>query len=437
MVKGFKKIKFSSKHKTKRKKKSHLKKECIIILKLIKKLFILIFVSIIFLFRYTHFSKDNNTKNYLNNLMNISSSIDPVEELANIKKYIKDVYNLSYLDKDKVFYPTNHPLISVVISVYNGEGFLNRALVSIQNQDLKDIEIVMIDDCSIDNSVNLIKDLMTKEPRIKLYQNKENRGALYTKTKGILLSKGKYILLLDEDDIYVQKDAFSSLYKIAEINNLDILRFISISTKPSMHNINYNKINKTFPIIFQPELSNVVFKQTKNGKLKLSEGMLHNYFIKRDLYIKVIEQIDEKYLNTKMVWHDDALLLFLLTRKAYNFLYLDRIFHIHFISWNVNDKKIKFRNKDKYKGVNYKRCSSYLNFIEFVLDKTENNIIDKKLAFLSYDRWFLSKWCRNLKETYEQAIKISKQYLENKYIQEEDKNKIKAFFTEKNITYKL
>lgn len=107
----------------------------------------------------------------------------------------------------------------------------------------------MIDDCSIDNSVNLIKDLMAKEPRL----NKENRGALYTKRKGILLSKGKYILLLDEDDIYVQKNAFSSLCKISEINNLDILTFISLSTTPRMNNIYYNKINNTIHIIFQPE----------------------------------------------------------------------------------------------------------------------------------------------------------------------------------------
>lgn len=146
MEKGFKKIKFSLKYKIKKKKKNHLEKEFIIILKLIIKLSFLIFVSFIFLFGYikinfpTNYSKYNNSKNYADNIMNISSFIDPVEELTNIKQYIKDVFNLSYLDKDKIFYPTDNPLISIIISVYNGEGFLNRALVSIQNQDLKDIK---------------------------------------------------------------------------------------------------------------------------------------------------------------------------------------------------------------------------------------------------------------------------------------------------------
>ena len=52
---------------------------------------------------------------------------------------------------------------------------------------------------------------MIKDPRIKLLQNEENRGMLYTKTKGVLNSKGKYVMLLDEDDIYAKKDAFSIL----------------------------------------------------------------------------------------------------------------------------------------------------------------------------------------------------------------------------------
>lgn len=60
-----------------------------------------------------------------------------------------------------------------------------------------------------------------------------------------------------------------------------------------------------------------MFNQTLNGEIKISGGgMLHNYFIKRDLYMKVIKQIDEKYFKIKMVWHDDILLLFLLTRNT-------------------------------------------------------------------------------------------------------------------------
>ena len=79
------------------------------------------------------------------------------------------VFNGTKIDKDKIYYPSINPKISIIISVYNGEAFLRTALLSIQNQIFKDIEIIMIDDGSEDNSVNLIKELMKTEPRIILY----------------------------------------------------------------------------------------------------------------------------------------------------------------------------------------------------------------------------------------------------------------------------
>ena len=94
---------------------------------------------------------------------------------------------------------------------------------------------------------------MKKEPRIVFYQNNENRGMLFTKTKGVLLAKGKYILLLDEDDIFVQRDAFSCLYKEAEKNNLDMLRFNQLFSPRKIKTFSYNKIETNFPIILLKE----------------------------------------------------------------------------------------------------------------------------------------------------------------------------------------
>ena len=143
----------------------------------------------------------------------ISNSIDKNldEEYKDIQEYIYMVLNGSLYNPNEVFKKSDNPKISIVISVYNGEAYLETALLSIENQDFKDIEIIMVDDCSKDNSVNLIKELMIKDPRIKLYQNEQNRGILYTKTRGVLYAKGKYVMTLDEDDMYVQRDAFSTL----------------------------------------------------------------------------------------------------------------------------------------------------------------------------------------------------------------------------------
>lgn len=77
------------------------------------------------------------------------------------------VFNRTKIDNN-TFYPSQNPKISIIISVYNGEAYLRTALLSIQNQDFQDIEIIMIDDGSQNNSVHLIKDLMENEPRIVL-----------------------------------------------------------------------------------------------------------------------------------------------------------------------------------------------------------------------------------------------------------------------------
>ena len=359
--------------------------------------------------------------------------IEDEEELKNIKIYIQNIQNNILINEDtKKIISSDFPLISVIISVYNGEAYIRKALLSIQNQDFKDIEIIMIDDCSIDNSVNLIKELMIKEPRIVLLQNKENRGALFTKTKGVLSAKGKYILILDEDDLYIQRDAFSTLYQEAEKNNLDMLNFISLISGPRLDNLKYKKTKLEFPIIFQPQLSEIMFQHTSNGEIQLNGGMLHDYFIKKSLFIKIINLIDEKYFYTKMNWHDDFLLFFLLIRNAYNAKKIERIFYIYIVGWDKNDKNTTFRNNEKYKNYNDIRCNSLLNFIEFILENTNNTFRDKKIASFSINTWLLNYRCRNYNGTLKRAIKISKLYLQNKYIQDVDKKKIEIFLKEKN-----
>ena len=91
-------------------------------------------------------------------------------------------------------------LISVIIPSYNREHTILRALKSVINQTYSNIEIIVVDDCSKDNTVPIIKSLMKKEPRLQLLINSENKGPNYTRNRGIKQAKGKYLSLLDSDD---------------------------------------------------------------------------------------------------------------------------------------------------------------------------------------------------------------------------------------------
>ena len=91
------------------------------------------------------------------------------------------------------------PEITAIITCYNSQKYIKTAIRSVQNQLFADIEILVVDDGSIDNTHSIIKKLEKEDKRIKIIKNKYNRGALYSKSIGILNAMGKYIMILDSD----------------------------------------------------------------------------------------------------------------------------------------------------------------------------------------------------------------------------------------------
>ena len=105
------------------------------------------------------------------------------------------------------------PKLSVVIPIYNKEKIIKRTISSILNQNMDNYEIILINDFSTDNTLSVIKEIQINEPRIKIIQNQKNMGTLYSRCIGTLSAKGKYILPLDNDDMYLYKYAFDDIFK--------------------------------------------------------------------------------------------------------------------------------------------------------------------------------------------------------------------------------
>lgn len=117
----------------------------------------------------------------------------------------------------------NNKLVSLIIPVYNAEDTLSKCLDSILNQTYKEIEILLINDGSIDKSLKIMQDYAKKDTRIKLI-NKKNSGVSSTRNKGIKEAKGDYLMFIDSDD-YIRNNTISTLVKEIEKNNVDIIRF--------------------------------------------------------------------------------------------------------------------------------------------------------------------------------------------------------------------
>ena len=102
--------------------------------------------------------------------------------------------------------------VSIIVPVYNTSKYLDKCITSLINQTLKDIEIIIVNDGSIDDSQKKIELWQKKDKRIKLY-NKENGGQASARNLGLSVANGEYIAFLDSDD-YVTNDMYDIMYTI-------------------------------------------------------------------------------------------------------------------------------------------------------------------------------------------------------------------------------
>jgi len=129
-----------------------------------------------------------------------------------------------------------NPKVTVIISVYNEEKYLKKALDSILNQSLKEIEVICINDKSSDKSLEIIKEYKSKDKRIKLINNEENLGLGLSRNNGLKIAKGEYIAFVDGDD-WIKKECLEETYNKSKKLNTDITMF---------QMTNYNDKNKSF-----------------------------------------------------------------------------------------------------------------------------------------------------------------------------------------------
>lgn len=111
--------------------------------------------------------------------------------------------------------------VSIIVPIYNSENTIERCVNSLISQTLKEIEIILVNDGSNDNSLELINNFAQKDTRIKVL-DKNNKGVSSARNHGINNSEGKYIMFVDSDD-YLEEDICKKSYEFAEKNKLDFV----------------------------------------------------------------------------------------------------------------------------------------------------------------------------------------------------------------------
>lgn len=112
--------------------------------------------------------------------------------------------------------------VSVCIPVYNVEQYIGRCLESILRQSLKDIEIIVVNDCTPDNSMDIVRKYASEDNRIKIIEHSENHGQMVARRTGYMKATGDYITFCDSDDTLTE-GALEALYNKAVAENADVV----------------------------------------------------------------------------------------------------------------------------------------------------------------------------------------------------------------------
>ena len=313
--------------------------------------------------------------------------------LPKIKKDIKQYKNLIIsFNKKEDFMKREKPKISLIIPVYNQENFLRYCYSFIQKQELKDIEIIFIDDASEDNSSKIILDLMEKDKRIIYLKNKVNKRAFYSRNRGALFSNGEYILIVDPDDLLLNNILYKA-YEIAKYYNLDILQYYALRGSYSKNKI-WQKNKYKSGILYNEEVKDVFFYSVSRT--------LWDKLIKKEVFIKGIEFMKDEFHKQKYFLHNDDVIFWGIINSANSYGFLEEIgyfynyenpnstVHHYFDQKYMNDifyslfTTLKYYYVQTKENYNEKNFVGYKFFYEKVYKFFQNtsNILTKDFDFI-------------------------------------------------------
>jgi len=208
----------------------------------------------------------------------------------------------------------NNPKISIIVPVYNRAKYITRCLDSILNQSLRDIEILVFDDCSTDNSVEIIQQYLGTNNQLIFIQNKKNIGLGNIRNKGVELAQGKYIMFVDSDD-WIASEACEILYEVAENNSLEILIGNRILTNGEEMKISTEVLNKN-PTIYDGHAYLI--------NNKLNENVWDKFWLRSFIIMNNIKNTEGRYYEDVQMTYDGLL-------AANRVAKIDYLFYFSFI----------------------------------------------------------------------------------------------------------
>ena len=212
---------------------------------------------------------------------------------------------------------------------------------------MANIEIILVNDFSTDNTLAIIEEEIKSDPRIKIINNKKNMGTYFSRSIGVLSSKGKYIFHVDNDDMVLDQDVFSTITTIADKGDFDIISFRAINSGDgddiftNNNTDNFLYFQKDNQVLIQPELGLFPFRPGKKlGEYDIVDSYIWTKCVKTKIYKKMLKKVGKNRYSRYMVLEEDRTDVYALFNTAESLKYIGKFGYIRIKTKGSTSKRM-------------------------------------------------------------------------------------------------
>ena len=211
--------------------------------------------------------------------------------------------------------------VSVIVPVFNSEKYLRECMDSIVTQGFSSFEVICIDDCSTDNSRDILYDYEKSYACVHVFLNETNRGIAYTRNRGLDLAKGEYIQFVDSDDM-LKPSAIEQLYQTADSCNAQILIYNFETRDELFDSPTTEGIDTSFMEVGKAYTGNELFCLMKQKGINIGAVWLALW------EKKIIEERHHRF-SEKLVVAEDILFVFQVLMESNRVFIINNTFYVH------------------------------------------------------------------------------------------------------------